>query len=174
MDKLKNFIEDNREAFDEERLPVGHLDRFEEKLAPRRKDRTILWGIVGFAAAACIALFLLYQLPFQKGFGERQYVCEMKQEIAELQLHYTMRMNEVVLQMEDLYEQEQTPGAAQLLSETKKVLNDTHQFEENILPTLPCSDESLLALTQHYNNSLESMHIMLEYMEQVIEINNAN
>jgi len=174
MDKLKDFIDQHRQEFEDEQLPLGHLGRFEQKLKPQRKDRTVLFTIVGFAAAACIALLLIYQLPFQNGIGERSYVCEMKQEIEEVQLFYTMQMNEVVAKMEDMYELDQTPGAAQLLEETKNVLKDTHQFEEKILPTLPCSDESLIALTQHYSNSLKSMNTMLEHMGQVVEIDNTH
>ena len=32
MDKLKDFIDKNREAFDTDDLPVGDLDRFLEKM----------------------------------------------------------------------------------------------------------------------------------------------
>ena len=33
MDKLKNFIDTNREAFEDDLLPEGHFERFEQKLA---------------------------------------------------------------------------------------------------------------------------------------------
>lgn len=38
MDKLKNFIDANRDAFEEdEMLPEGHFERFEQKLPKPRK-----------------------------------------------------------------------------------------------------------------------------------------
>ena len=37
MDKLKNFIDTNREAFEDDLLPEGHFERFEQKLAVPRK-----------------------------------------------------------------------------------------------------------------------------------------
>lgn len=39
MDKLKNFIDTNREAFEDDLLPEGHFERFEQKLAVPRKSR---------------------------------------------------------------------------------------------------------------------------------------
>ena len=59
MDKLKNFIDMNREAFEDDLLPEGHLGRFEQKLAAPRKSRATLHIFCAFAAAACIALLLL-------------------------------------------------------------------------------------------------------------------
>lgn len=34
MDKLKNFIDTNKEAFEDDLLPEGHFERFEKKLPP--------------------------------------------------------------------------------------------------------------------------------------------
>ena len=41
MDKLKNFIDTNREAFEDDLLPEGHFERFEQKLAVPRKSRPL-------------------------------------------------------------------------------------------------------------------------------------
>ena len=63
MDKLKNFIDTNREAFEDDLLPEGHFERFEQKLAVPRKSRATLYSLCAFAAAACIALLFLFKLP---------------------------------------------------------------------------------------------------------------
>lgn len=63
MDKLKNFIDTNREAFEDDLLPEGHFERFEQKLAAPRKSRATLYSLCAFAAAACIALLFLFKLP---------------------------------------------------------------------------------------------------------------
>ena len=52
MDKLKNFIDTNREAFEDDLLPEGHFERFEQKLAVPRKSRATLYSLCAFAAAA--------------------------------------------------------------------------------------------------------------------------
>ena len=64
MDKLKNFIDANRDAFEEdEMLPEGHFERFEQKLPKPRKNRAALYSLSAFAIAASIALLLLFRLP---------------------------------------------------------------------------------------------------------------
>ena len=64
MDKLKNFIDANRDAFEEdEMLPEGHFERFEQKLPKPRKNRAALYNLSAFAIAASIALLLLFRLP---------------------------------------------------------------------------------------------------------------
>ena len=46
MDKLKNFIDANRDAFEEdEMLPEGHFERFEQKLPKPRKNRAALYNL---------------------------------------------------------------------------------------------------------------------------------
>lgn len=45
MDKLKNFIDTNREAFEDDLLPEGHFERFEQKLAVPRKSRAMLYSL---------------------------------------------------------------------------------------------------------------------------------
>ena len=52
MDKLKHFIDTNREAFEDDLLPEGHFERFEQKLAAPRKSRATLYSLCAFAAAA--------------------------------------------------------------------------------------------------------------------------
>lgn len=172
MDKLKHFIDTHPEAFDDDQLPEGHFDRFEQKLPAARKRNIWLYSLSTFAAAASIALFLWIGIPNgipvpankQASAGQ---TCETKQEIDELRTYYTMQMNDVIARMEVLYKQEQTPGTTGLLQETKRILKDNYMFEETILPTLPCSNDGLYAMNQHYANSLESLNFMLEQMKQV-------
>ena len=106
MDKLKNFIDTNREAFEDDLLPEGHFERFEQKLAAPRKSRATLYSLCAFAAAACIALLFLFKmpggtpLPQQKPVASQPHKCQMKEEIEELRLYYNMQMNEIISQMQ--------------------------------------------------------------------------
>ena len=99
MDKLKNFIDANRDAFKEdEMLPEGHFERFEQKLPKPRKYRAALYSLSAFAIAASIALLLLFRLPEGTGLPEpaqktTAQTCETQEEIEELRLYYNMQMN---------------------------------------------------------------------------------
>lgn len=182
MDKLKNFIEANREAFDDELLPEGHFERFEKKLEARKRNhRTKIYSLFAFVAAAGIALLLLLRMPGgttiptpQQGISLQPQKCAMKEEIEELRLYYNMQMNDVISQMDELYKQEQIPGANELMAETKRVLTDNYMFEETVLPTLPCSNDGLSAMNQHYTSSLESLNIMLLQMEKMDKTDKKN
>lgn len=172
MDKLKNFIDTNREAFEDDLLPEGHFDRFEKKLAPARNNRFKLYSLCAFAAAASIALLFLFRMPggtpapiHQK--AAIQKTCKAQEEINELRVYYNMQMDDILAQMETLYKKEQAPGAAGLLQESRKILKDNYMFEKIILPTLPCSNDALFAMNQHYSTSIETLNFMLEQMERV-------
>ncbi|WP_455638995.1 LPXTG cell wall anchor domain-containing protein [Parabacteroides sp.] len=176
MDKLKNFIDTNREAFEDDLLPEGHFDRFEKKLPKTGKKHFKLYSLVAFAAAASIALLFLFRMPGGTPVPETrkasvQKACSNQEEINELQIYYKMQIGEIMAQMESLYKKEQTPGGAELLQESKKILKDNYMFEETILPTLPCSNDGLFAMNQHYSASVESLNIMLKQMEIVVNDN---
>lgn len=176
MDKLKNFIDTNREAFEDDLLPEGHFDRFEKKLPPAPRKHFKLYSLCAFAAAASIALLLLLRMPGGTPVPESpqtgvQQKCSNQKEFHELQMFYKMQINDIMAQMESLYKEEQAPGAAGLLQESKRILKDNYMFEETILPTLPCSNDGLFAMNQHYSASVESLNIMLKQMERVITDN---
>ena len=178
MDKLKNFIDTNREAFEDDLLPEGHFERFEQKLAVPRKSRATLYSLCAFAAAACIALLFLFKLPGGTPLPTQprqvvtgQHACEVKEEIEELRLYYNMQMSDIISQMQAMYKLQQTPGAEELLKETKRVLTDNYMFEETVLPTLPCSNAGLYDMNLHYSTSLESLNIMLKQMENMEDFN---
>ena len=70
MDKLKNFIDTNREAFEDDLLPEGHFERFEKKLPPARRKHFKLYSLSAFAAAAAIAPApqKVFRIPRRLGF----------------------------------------------------------------------------------------------------------
>lgn len=179
MDKLKDFIDNNREAFEDEWLPEGHFERFEQKLptesGKKHKRHYLLW--CSYAAVAVVALLLLLQLPGGSTMPNSEQkataqASQAKEEIDELQIYYRMQINDLMAQMEHLYKQQQTPGATELLKETKKILQDNYMFEETVLPVLPHSNDGVFAMTQHYNGSLESLNFMLKQMERITNENN--
>lgn len=168
MDKLKQFIDDHRDAFDDIELPQGHQQRFEEKLVARRKRRTLWYTVYGVAAAACIALLILFK-PSTDLFIESDDAAVYACETDEVQLYYTMQINEVLAQIEKAYKNDGSDKSIELVEASKQVMSDSNRFEEEVLPTLPCSEEGQYAMNQHYRNSLMSLQILLEQMEETTE-----
>lgn len=142
--------------------------------SPRRVNRGRLVALgISFATAAAVAVLLLLRMPGgtevpgPSAMHAETHRTQAKEEFEELRLYYTMQINDMMAQIENLYKEDQTPGGAELLKETKKVLHDNYMFEETVLPTLPRSNNGLFAISLHYNNSLESLSIMLREMERM-------
>ncbi|MDR2811428.1 MAG: hypothetical protein LBB84_12905 [Tannerellaceae bacterium] len=172
MDKLKNFVETNREDFEDDFLPEGHIARFEKKLEKKKYRRTrAVTALTMTAAAVALFLFLLKTQGDTRNILPGQplpFVCESEGEIEELRMYYNMRMYDVETQVEDLYAQGENSGSLELMEEVERVMQTTYNFETDILPTLPCSETALFVLNQHYGNSLESLNFMLRQMQQIV------
>ncbi|MDR1938029.1 MAG: hypothetical protein LBQ73_05980 [Tannerellaceae bacterium] len=172
MDKLKDFIDTNREAFEDDLLPDGHFERFEKRLEKKRNRRR--FSLAAVAMAAAVGLFLFLKIQSDLGDAsqpEAVFTCEAGEEIEELRLYYNMQIYDVEAQIKELYAHEDTPGGLELMEETEQLLQTTCDFEANILPTLPCSDAGVFAMNQYYSNSLKSLNFMLKQMERVVNMN---
>lgn len=173
MDKLKSFIDQNRSAFEEEPLPLGHLERFERKL-PKPSRRRLYWRVGGMVAAVAASLLLLLLLRPQvrtdevEGNGLPGLAGEeARGEIQDLCQYYQMRVDGILAQMEEISRRERTPGVCELLAASRRVIHDNLAFERKVLPTLPDSGEGIYTVTLHYTNSLNGLSFMLRKMEQI-------
>lgn len=171
MDKLKRFIDDNREAFDaDEMLPAGHSERFEQKLSENKSKKVYRLIAYSLAIAASAALWFIARMPttVSPQPSEQEitaHTCEMKVEIEELRIYYTMQIGDITEEMKQLYETHPSAGAAGLWQACQQILADNIRFETEILPTMPCSDEALFAMTQLYRNSLNGLDNMRNRMK---------
>lgn len=171
MDKLKQFIDNNREAFDKEDLPAGHELRFEKRL-PRHRNPFRQYSLYALSIAASVAMLLLLAIPFRgidRQAAGKDVKCQTVIEIENLRLYYNMQMNEVIARMEAVDMGGNLLVKKQLLEESARVIQASRQFEEIVMPQLPCAQETLYAMTQHYGTSLQSLNFMLEQMEDVTE-----
>ncbi|MDR2498366.1 MAG: hypothetical protein LBD28_02885 [Tannerellaceae bacterium] len=171
MDNLKKFVDQYRDQFDAEPLPDGHLERFERKLRSRhnRPARYFLPIAATIAAAACI-----FAILFIKGGeynrnqnGNGAFICEADEEMDELRSYYHMRVYDLEERMRSLHLAQPTEGSASIMHDTQEVMKSIYDFEENILPTLPCSGNGLNVMNRQYASSLETLEVMLEQMEEI-------
>lgn len=174
MDKLKQYIDNHREEFDDIQMPEGHFDRFSEKLksSPKTIRHRRQIGVYSLLLVAGIALFLLIRFSFtispdvSDTKPVTNYTCGMREEINDLQLYYSMQMNELVMQMKTFASCD-LAGSKDLLKEMSLILYDNSQFEQTVLPGLPCSNAGIFAMNQHYNASIEALQLMLNQLEQM-------
>ena len=173
MEKLRQFIENHRDEFDDEPLLDGHWERFEQKLAavePQQPTKRVwLWAVAGLAAAAAVALLLWLQ-PMRivtdpsDGMVQEDWLA-MQQEFLETQGYYQMRIIDLTEQMDKLCKEKRSPEAEQLLQAAWQVRSEVKEFEQEVVPTLSYDEMGLYALTQTYSMGIGSLTFLLNQME---------
>ena len=173
MEKLRQFIENHRDEFDDEPLLDGHWERFEQKLAavePQQPTKRVwLWAVAGLAAAAAVALLLWLQ-PMRivtdpsDGMVQEDWLA-MQQEFLETQGYYQMRIIDLTEQMDKLCKEKRSTEAEQLLQAAWQVRSEVKEFEQEVVPTLSYDEMGLYALTQTYSMGIGSLTFLLNQME---------
>ena len=173
MEKLRQFIENHRDEFDDEPLLDGHWERFEQKLAavePQQPTKRVwLWAAAGLVAAAAIALLLWLQ-PMRivtdpsDGMVQEDWLA-MQQEFLETQGYYQMRIIDLTEQMDKLCKEKRSTEAEQLLQAAWQVRSEVKEFEQEVVPTLSYDEMGLYALTQTYSMGIGSLTFLLNQME---------
>lgn len=173
MDNLKNFIDTHREEFEEETLPQGHELRFEEKLKKggRSKTRSLLL-LCGAIVAAIFVMLVLIRPSIQLADPPADLIgsglCENNEEINEMKNYYQARMHTLLDEFNSAYGQTQMPALKELLAESERIVTDTELFEREVLPGLPCSDQSLYVLKTHYDSSLNSLLYLEKQIDRIV------
>lgn len=168
MDRLKDYIQQNREALDEIPLPEGHLERFAARLEKAETKKTVpLWRkLVPLAAA--VALFFCLSVPFwMQQVSPDAYVCELHSEMGELHTYYRMQLEDHLMELETASKENPSEAVTHLLEAALQIEASCQQFDNQVLPTLPCSDEGIFAINQQYRNSLNSMQILCQQLNRV-------
>lgn len=181
MSNLEDFIKQHRSEFEQDSLPEGHWERFNQRLdaamptevqPKKRRNLLFLWTVS--AVAACIALFLIFS-PKTEENGETDpmilQAMEISREFNEVQFYYTMQMEQILSEMEQIHQAENTEASLQLLSESKRIMQQNIHFEQEIAPHLPCSSDGLNTINLYYQCSLGSMEQMLARMKQLNSTN---
>ena len=174
MDKLQKFIDKHRAEFENEQLPEGHRERFEHKLKERKEQRrAALYSYILGAAASVALLFYVANTYLLKSATEQQhpYSCNGK-DARDLCLRYNTQMNDIQKQIEKLYKKNKNTGTTEVVAESQWILEQSRQFEAQVVPSLSCSLSGLHSISQYYNGNLQSLTFMLSQMERSDYINN--
>lgn len=177
MDRLKDFIEQHRDEFEQEPMPEGHWERFACKLdaqqAFHKKEnphRRRLYLYLSAAAAACIALLLCLSPDIRQNEPADPLALQAKAvhcEFGEVQFYYRMQMEAIVSEMEEINNRENSEASLHLLSESRKILQNNDCFAEKIAPSLPVSTEGLNTANLYYQCNLNSLKQMLQSLKQL-------
>ena len=157
MSNLEEYIKQNLEAFDDQELPEGHLERFEAKLAgleersaqqPGQRPVKIWWwtAIAGVAAAvAAVAIFINQPTTSQK-----DWFADIPEDQASICQAYYDQM--AVMYSDILMTDVDGSKEAQLMTIAEETIPMIDQLPEEL-----GEEERALILKEYYSDLLEGI-----------------
>lgn len=164
---LDNWIKKHAETFDDHIPPMGHFERFNERLERREKRRTLhtrRW-IIATSVAAMLAIVLMFQYtaPVTSGTSNTQ-----PEAIAEIVNFYNMRMTDEIDRLEKQLATLDETSRQDLLTDLEKMKKDAGNFNKQ---NAEINEEAYIAaIITHYNAQLESLEHIRIILQQVRNI----
>ena len=168
-DKLKSFIDDNRDAFDDEMPSLKVWDKIEEAL-PHDRGRFVpirwLWTL-GAAAAMVVLLLGAYVFSMNQSYDVQVAESEqpvfrlsnVSEEMAEVEAYYLAEVNEKIDEMKKFPEgEEYLPAVEELRSEYESLCIELGRGADR--------GKIIEAMIQNYRMRLEILEEMLEELRK--------
>jgi len=160
MNRLEQYISENKKLFDEE-PEAGHFERLQEKM--NRKSRRIVALSWSVSIAASIAIILSAGIIVQQHIGGKQkngaVICE---NAINMKSCYLEKMNVVAGQIESLSKNLDVWDRKQVMNDVENIISVAGSgFEHEIPQELP-DKETKLILSNYYRQNLESLEMIKE------------
>ena len=170
---IEEKIRNNREAFDDMKMPEGSRERFAARVGTRRATsedaardvRTIrpLWLTFTTIAAAAVAILLVI-------FGLNRYGQMWKEspqmadnKVVEMRQFYDEKVEEAIINLEDVMENVDDSTKMQINAVIRDLMNMGDVFAE----MAPLPEDRQMALTeQMYDNKLRTIELITEQINK--------
>ncbi|HKK38134.1 MAG TPA: hypothetical protein VJ949_01820 [Cryomorphaceae bacterium] len=166
MSELENFINENRDSFDKEPMPLGHENRFLMKIEKQKienENRVRFWRV----AAAIIVLLIAggsLLLPRFNSPADVQYgsmaLSDVSSDMANIEFYYTSQLEEKYAGLQELSE---TNMEVKSLFDELTFLNDEYENLERELYRSGTSDRVILAMIENFRLRLK----IVEKLEKI-------
>lgn len=163
-------IRNNKDLFDDQELPEGHIERFEALLDKQDKsrNRTIRIRLITTIAsiAACIAILVFIGVKYNgmgKEYNNMTPNLMQSKEFVNLNNFYKHQMDEQITKIMCKLEHADDETSIALKHDIEKIISENRKFVEDISK----SEDQELALfyvTQHYDRNLE----VLNYIDNTL------
>lgn len=163
---LDNWIKKHAETFDDHIPPMGHFERFNERLERREKQRTLhtrRW-IIATSVAAMVAIVLMFQYTPP---ATTDTLNVQPEAIAEIINFYNMRMTDEIDRLEKQLAALDETSRQDLLTDIEKMRKDAGNFNKQ---NAEINEEAYIAaIITHYNAQLESLEHIRTMLEKTQE-----
>lgn len=163
-------IRNNKDLFDDQELPEGHIERFEALLDKQDKsrNRTIRIRLITTIAsiAACVAILIFIGVKYNgmgKEYNNMAPSLMQSKEFVDLNNFYKHQMDEQIAKIMCKLEHADDETAIVLKRDIEKIITENRKFVEDVSK----SEDRELALfyvTQHYDRNLE----VLNYIDNTL------
>ena len=154
MKDLKEFIEKERGAFENEELPFGHKERFLAKLNRKDYGRVAIY----LAAASVLALLIITPIYFQQ---DGKINCNDK--ISDYKVFLNDKSSKIYLMAGKLDEMKKSI----IINTLDEILNETVPFEDQIPAEIDEVSKAQLK-QQYYCPKIEGLERLGNYVAQLI------
>ena len=170
---IEEKIRNNREAFDDVKMPEGSRERFEAKLANRyvngyefpryaRNDSRIWLTFTTAAAAAITALVMIFGInQYGKISTKSPQVSDSK--IVTMRQFYDEKVEEAIINLEDVMENVDDTTRMQINAVIHDLMNMGDVFAE--MAPLP-EDRQMAIAEQIYDNNLRTLELLTDKLNK--------
>ena len=161
MNKLENYIRDNKSLFDEEPAS-GHFERLQQKMN-RKSGRTaaLRWSI---SIAASVAIVFLAGIIWQHT-GKKYDLLATCENAIDMKLCYLEEMNVVAGQIEALTEDFDPWDRQQVMTDVQNIIDIADIGFENEIPEELPKNQAKAILSEYYRQNLESLEMIAEELK---------
>ncbi|MDR0661148.1 MAG: hypothetical protein LBG19_10210 [Prevotellaceae bacterium] len=166
MDKLKEYIQNNRSQFDDMEPANGHTERFAARLSSQKKrpKRTfrIVAAISGIAATFLAGLMLL---PLGQADSNS---CTLSPELAEVSGYYSVRLEQEIDKIQHLVTYADKETKNELLTDIMVMREESSEFLHQICASHMDESDSIPIIIHHYQSQIEALQSTAALLEDKI------
>lgn len=164
MDKLKEYIKNNRSQFDDAEPTNGHMERFANRLGsqkkqPKRTVRILITTVTGIAAAILIGLMIW---PISQP-GDS--TCQLPQELAEVSSYYSMQREQEIDKIQQLVAHTDEDTKNEVLADIMNMREESDSFLHQICSSQMGESDSIPIVVKHYQSQIEALQSMVNLLE---------
>ena len=171
---IEQKIRNNREAFDDVKMPEGSRERFEKRLTqkaqqvPRaegaRNDRRLWLTWTTIAAAAAVAVFVIVTgLKFDAGTITDQVPQTADNRLVEMRKVYNDRVDEAIYNLEEVMKNVDDSTKMQI----NAVIHDLLDMGDVFAEMAPMPEERQMALAEQiYDKNLRTLELLTDKLNK--------
>ena len=160
MDRLEQYIRDNRDRFDTANPDPALWNNIEQRLPQRKSRQVIMWRSVAAAAVALLLIMSGIVVGTQMERADAVYTAEYD-EFRQAEQYYRVQLNEKV---DALQQYTHDTDVESDLNELESLYNELSQELEDGMH--PNQDDIIQALIQNYQTRIDLLEKILNRLEE--------